>query len=327
MLDAVITDPRAPQTAAQSLAKSRGEARAPGSPDTAAQTHGQLRARAGLSIEQLVAEFRALRASVLRRWIEEDELDTDALTETVRFNEAIDQAVAESVAHFSEEVERRRQIFLGVLGHDLRGPLNAILLTSKLISQHAVETRVSEHAARLIASGRRMSSLLDDLLEYNKQAIGAGIAIKRSLVDLAVACQEEIEILQAAYPRIPIEFEVQGRTEGDYDASRLRDALANLVSNAVHHGMTETPVRIVLEGTETHVTLTVANRVSEGTPEIQETMFEAFTRAQADGHESRHLGLGLFFVREIVRAQGGKVSTSTGDGYVSISLELPKLSC
>lgn len=325
ILDAVVLDLRTPQNRAQSRVKSRGEgALRDRQQETAAHIHGNLRAQVGLSIEQLVAEYRALRASVLRRWVEGGGLSVDALAESIRFNEAIDQAVAESVAHFSEEVERRRQIFLGVLGHDLRGPLNAIVLTSELISQLASDARVSEHSTRLIVSGRRMSALLDDLLEYNKRAIGAGIVISPSPVDLAKACQEELEILQAALPNTRLVFDVQGATEGDFDASRIREALANLVSNATHHGSLEAPVRIDLHGTDRHMSLTVENQLKEGTPEFREAMFEPFVRAPDTGRESEHLGLGLFTVREIVRAHGGDVRAHTKDGCVSFTLKLPK---
>lgn len=119
LLQAITADLGSVQSRRESIAKSRGEAAAPAH-ETAAQTHGLQRAHRGLTIAQVVAEYRALRSSVLRLWGEAHPPDKDAIRDIGRFNEAIDQAVAESVQFYAAEKERWQQIFLGILGHDLR---------------------------------------------------------------------------------------------------------------------------------------------------------------------------------------------------------------
>src|SRR5690606_2204141 len=122
------------QTREAQSEKSKG--RAPtqaGAPETAAQTHAVLRARSGFDINQLVAEYRALRASVLRLWMDAHSLERSGVEDVIRFNEAIDQAVAESVGHFHMQVERARNLLLGTLGHDMRSPLNTILVTASYL--------------------------------------------------------------------------------------------------------------------------------------------------------------------------------------------------
>jgi signal transduction histidine kinase len=89
-----------------------------------------LRARSGFDINQLVAEYRALRASVLRLWLDANPLEADGVEDIIRFNEAIDQAIAESVSHFNDQVEQARNLLLGILGHDMRNPLNNMLMTA-----------------------------------------------------------------------------------------------------------------------------------------------------------------------------------------------------
>jgi signal transduction histidine kinase len=144
ILQAVAKDLRTPQTRVEQSAKSKGRTpMLPRATETAAQTHGRLRAKGGFTIRQLVSEFRALRASVLRLWGDAGAHGPDAMEDTGRFNEAIDQAITESVDYFTSEVDRCRAIFLGVLGHDLRGPLNAVLLTSHVISASSAGTAVS----------------------------------------------------------------------------------------------------------------------------------------------------------------------------------------
>ena len=140
-------------------AKSLG--RAPiriGAPETAAQTHALLRARSGFDINQLAAEYRALRASVLRLWGDDSPPESTHLDDIIRFNEAIDQALAESVAFFSAEVDQARNLFLGMLGHDLRNPLQTIQMTASYLVALNAGAKVSEAAGRLINSARSHAS-------------------------------------------------------------------------------------------------------------------------------------------------------------------------
>lgn len=93
--------------------------------------------------------------------------------------------MAESIADFSKESELWRQVFLGVLGHDLRGPLSVIVMTSELMSRMTQDLPFSEHTDRIIRSGQRMSKLLDDLLDYSRTTLGMGIRVVRAEGDLA----------------------------------------------------------------------------------------------------------------------------------------------
>lgn len=163
ILQTVARDLGTSQSLREQSAKSRGEAVRPAQdPETAAESHGLLRASGGFTLKQLVAEYRALRATVLRLWADAHVPGPHTIDDMTRFNEAIDQAVAESVDFFAHETERWRNVFLGVLGHDLRGPLNAILLTSQLLSKLNDGSPGDKLTARLINGGERMKRLLDD---------------------------------------------------------------------------------------------------------------------------------------------------------------------
>lgn len=184
ILEAVAKDLGTPQTREAQSEKSRG--RAPtvaGAPETAAQTHAVLRARDGFDINQLVAEYRALRASVLRLWLDAGALDETGVEDVIRFNEAIDQAVAESVGHFHAQVERTRNLFLGMLGHDMRSPLQTIQATAARLAALNAGDQVSAAAARLIRSGAAMQALLDDLVDFNRARLGLGIRVVPSDLD------------------------------------------------------------------------------------------------------------------------------------------------
>ena len=185
ILEAVVADLRTSQSREAQAAKSMGLApKILGAPETAAQTHALLRAKSGFDIRQLAAEYRALRASVLSRWMDECHPEAPHLDDIVRFNEAIDQAVAESIDFFSAQVDQARNLLLGTLGHDMRTPLQSIQMTARYLAALNAGAKVSDAAARLINSGARMKALLDDLLDYNRTRLGLGIDIARTQVTL-----------------------------------------------------------------------------------------------------------------------------------------------
>ncbi len=127
ILEAVAADLSSAQTTEVQRVKALGRAaKLTEASETAAQTHGHLRAHSGFEINQLVAEYRALRASVLRLWMDECQPEAPHSDDIIRFNEAIDQALAESVSFFSAQVDQARNLLLGMLGHDMRSPLQAI---------------------------------------------------------------------------------------------------------------------------------------------------------------------------------------------------------
>ena len=321
LLQTISADLRAPQSRTESIIKSHGNAPAVAS-QTAAQTHGLIRAQLGLSIEQLVAEYRALRSSVLRLWADAHPANPTTLENVVRFNEAIDQAVAQSVQFYADERERWRQIYLGVLGHDLRGPLNAITLTVDLMRMEA--SGRPAHLALLSKGVKRLASLLDSLLEYSRATMGVGMTLQREHVDLAVACADEIELLRAAHPRAHIEYLTTENTIGDFDASRIREALSNLVTNAIAHGDGSAAIKVHVGRDDAHINIAVENG-GDIAPEEFEMLFEPLYRRDARTLmvERTHLGLGLFITRQIARAHQGDVKGTCIDHRIRFALELP----
>ena len=327
ILLAVAKDLRTPQTRLEQSAKSEG--RAPAlleATETAAETHAVLRAKVGFSIRQLVAEYRALRASVLRLWGDAAPYGPQAMEDAGRFNEAIDQAIAESVDHFTTEVDRWRAVFLGVLGHDLRSPLNAVLLTSRVISALGAGTPLTQHTERLMRGGERMKQLLDDLLDYNRASLDVGIRVTLESVDLAMVCGEEIELLRAGLPASTIEFVTEGTAHGRWDASRIRQVVSNLVVNAARYGDPSDIIRVSLCGHDAEVRLLVENTGPSIPTELMNSLFEPLRRhARADSQGEREsLGLGLFIVRQIALAHGGSVTVESADGRTRFTVTLPR---
>src|SRR5688572_29317583 len=139
MLTAIAKDLQTAQGGVEQAEKSKGNA--PAEVDgqtTAAEEHGAGRAESGFTVEQMVAEFRALRASVIRLWTKElSKLGPDNIEDLTRFNEAIDQALAESVSRYTQDLDRSKEMFLAILGHDLRSPLGAVMMSAEFMLETA----------------------------------------------------------------------------------------------------------------------------------------------------------------------------------------------
>jgi len=297
-----------------------------GAPETAAETHAVLRAKSGFDINQLAAEYRALRASVLRQWMDACQLDELGLEDIVRFNEAIDQAIAESIAFFSAQVDQARNLLLGMLGHDMRSPLNAIQVTATYLAALNAGAEVSEAASRLIRSGGSMKALLDDLVDFSRTKLGLGINISLANADLSALFADELDQLRGAHPGRQMNLEVAGDTRGRWDGPRLQQLLRNLVSNAIKYGVPDAPVRVLLTGEKANVRLEVSNR---GTIDasILDAIFHPLKRgpAQEDAHGTDGgLGLGLYIVQQIALAHGGDAAARSEQGETVFVVRLPR---
>ena len=328
ILEAVAKDLATPQTRQAQADKSLGRAsKLIGAPETAAETHAVLRAKSGFDINQMVAEYRALRAAVLRLWIDACQVDDPGLEEVVRFNEAIDQAIAESISFFSAEVDQARNLLLGMLGHDMRSPLNTIQATASYLAALNAGAKVTEAAAVLIRSGASMKALLDDLVDFGRTKLGLGINISLANVDLAALCADELEQLRRAYPGRQLALEVAGDTRGHWDGVRLQQLLRNLVSNAIKYGAPDAPIHVVLTGGKTDMRLEVKNSGPTIEESIADQIFHPLTRgpAQDTSHSTESgLGLGLYIVREVAVAHGGEVAVRSESGETVFAVRLPR---
>jgi signal transduction histidine kinase len=326
ILAAVLADLSMTQTAEQAE-KSMG--RMPlvrNAPETAAQTHAVLRAQSGINISQLAAEYRALRASVLRHWERECQLGPESLQDVIRFNEAIDQALADAIGYFAGQLDRARNLLLGTLGHDMRNPLNAIVMTASGLAELSTGEEISEAAACLIRSGAAMKALLDDLVDFNRTKLGSGINIAVADTDLGALFADEVKLLQTANPTREVVLTVGGEVRGRWDGPRLQQVLRNLVSNACVYGSKEEAVRVGLQGDADGVHFEVKNRGPAIDPATAEQLFDPLRRGQADSHRANTdgLGLGLYIVREIVRAHGGEVELRSDETETVFSVRLPR---
>jgi len=332
ILDFVADDIETYQTKADATKKSHGEVTRRGeSLRSPAQTHALARAVDGFNIVQMVSEYRALRASVIGLWTKgRSELLNSDLADLTRFNEAIDQALAESVASFTEKIERSRNLFLGILGHDIRNPLGAILMSAELIQGPTMsDAKKKTVAARIAACSLRIAEMVDQLIDLTRIRLGTGMEISVALMDIGALAKTLVEETKARFPEREILLTSAGDTDGDWDHARLGQVFSNLLGNAVEYSAAGSPISVFLLGEANDVRLTVHN---EGVPISRAalpTLFDSFVRAQesdvAPQCGSTNLGLGLYIAKEIVLSHGGTItvtsSASEGTAFVAV---LPK---
>ncbi|AZF16388.1 MULTISPECIES: sensor histidine kinase [unclassified Pseudomonas] len=329
MLRAIVSDLRTKQTRQEQIAKAQGQAPTDDQ-ETAAETHAMTRLMAGFTIDQMVSEYRALRTSVVSQWMRQIKDGTPInVDDMTRFHEAIDQALAESVASYSRAVEASRNMFLGILGHDLRTPLGAILLGSDVLrrSQDA-GARATKIANQIYTSVRRASQIVGDLLDLTRCQMGPGIPVKTADIDLSPLCQRVIEEIRTFHPEAIVMFDAKTPVAGQFDGPRMEQVFSNIVSNAVQHGDTTRPIQVELGIREDFAVFTVHNS-GEAIPEdVLPFIFNPmgrFSQRTAINHgPTEGLGLGLFIASEIVASHGGaiEVSSDTEQGTV-FSVRVP----
>lgn len=323
MLTAVFEDLETDQDATEQSKKSRGMGTQRSMAASGIQ-HADARIRHGFTPAQLLAEFRALRGSLLRLYELSGEVPD--LAGIRRFNESIDEALTESMIRFGLMTDLYRDQFVGVLGHDLRNPLNAITAGAALLTMSsASDQRQSRVASRILRSAQRMDRLIHDLLDLTCARLGGAIPLKRERTDLAKVCQEVLLEIQAAHPDAVVRFEANGSLIGDWDSDRLAQVLSNLLGNAIQHGDGSTVSVAALGGAE-HVVVTVHNRGAAISPDARYTVFEPLVRHATDnGGEGRSIGLGLFIARAIVTGHGGEIGVASSEAEgTTFTVRLPR---
>ena len=335
ILTATAADMRSAQTPADRAAKSRGGGTrgrdAAAALNGASESHALGRLGSGFDLMEMVSEYRALRASVLRLWGESDpaphERDMDDVN---RFNESIDQSVGKAVASYTKRVDQSRDLFLAILSHDLRNPLNSISVSAASISAFGgPDPETLGSAAQISINTEVMARMIGDLLDYTRTRLGAGMPVSPAPMDLGALCRELFDQFRTAHPERKIHFVAEGDLRGDWDADRLRQAISNLMGNAVQYGDAGAPIHLRATGSPASVVVEVHNGGTPIPPGELAKIFDPLVRgsgAQAPRtNRPGSIGLGLYIAREIARSHGGRIDvTSTAATGTTFTVTLPR---
>jgi signal transduction histidine kinase len=332
ILRACVLDMQSDQSSAEQASKSKGLGGAGGDDsdhlDNASTLHGVARVGSGFNLVEVVSEYRALRASVLRLWrASKPRADIRDLDDITRFNECIDQSLAKAVASYTHRVDQTRRMFLAILAHDLRNPLNTVSLSAKMASlDRSIQPDSKEMLQQIETSVQAIDRLVSDLTDFASTGLGAAMPIRPAPVNLEALCREVIREIDIAHPSRQIICNVHGDLTLMADAARVRQVLSNLLGNAIQHDDSAHPVSVTLTGESDQVVLLVHNRAPIPASLIP-SIFDPLVRGNDSQIRRRHgsIGLGLYIVREIVSAHGGRIELSSCDSDgTTFTVHLPR---
>ena len=207
------------------------------------------------------------------------------------------------------ERDRTRELFVAVIGHDLKNPLQAIQSGAKLLQLRGLDPAQAKIVERILSSSLRMGRMVEQVLDLTRAHLGGGMKLDRGAVDVAQLCQDvasELEVAQAA-PRVRVESD--GDVTAELDASGVARVVSNLIGNALQHR--DAPVSVRVRGEPAQIVVEVANGGAPIPQDILASIFDPFrsgARRSAD-----HLGLGLFIARAIVEAHGGSLDVESSE--------------
>jgi signal transduction histidine kinase len=225
----------------------------------------------------------------------------------------------------AEEQARFAETFVGMLGHDLRNPLNAIVMTARLLRRIASAPNEAKAVERISSSAMRMSNMVGQLLDLTRSRIAGGIPLERQPVDLCNVISEVVDELRRGYPDRAIAWSGVAEVHASVDRDRMAQVFSNLIGNALEHGDPARPVTVRMVTTGEVVRMSVHN---EGTPvpaQVLPSLFEPFRRTVVRSERSKGLGLGLYITEQIVRAHSGRVEvSSTAAAGTTFTVVLPR---
>jgi signal transduction histidine kinase len=327
ILRAIAVDLALPQSSEQQDAKGKGLAPRALLP-TPAELHADFRLINGFTVDAMITEYRALRASVLKLWgVHGGATRTEDLADLTRFNEAIDQAIAESVGRYTKQTDSSAELFIGILGHDIRNPLGTILMSAAGLVRSGQLTAAA--AAPINNAATRIKAIIEQMVDYTRAQSDGVMPIERAPGNLADHLGKIVEETQVRHPTRILRIESEGDFEGSWDEGRMGQLLSNLLANALIHGSPWTAVTVRMWSTPGEVSFSVHN-FGEVIPRSDRArIFQPLERGASAGRpEARHaagLGLGLYICREIVRSHGGELTIdSTEEEGTTFSVRVPR---
>ena len=236
----------------------------------------------------------------------------DALRERGRVENELRAAVKreQNARAKAEASDAFKEIFLGILGHDLRNPLNTVLTTARLMKmRRELPAEGQSRIDRIISSGVRMQRMIEQLIDVTRarHVTGITVALSDHEQDLLPVVKKVVDELRVAHALPEIELRSEETCCARIDGDRIEQVVSNLVGNAIDHGDRNRPVSVGLTPHDDVVKLSVHNWGNPIAASFIPLLFDPFKRSEKPHGRSDGLGLGLYISERIVSAHGGKL--------------------
>ena len=233
------------------------------------------------------------------------------------------QALAHELRARTEAL-RINEMFMAVLSHDLRTPLQSIVAAATVLKRQPSPDKTALMADRVLGASQGMGHMIEDLLDVTRIRQAGGLALQLGPAHMQTLVQRTLDEVATSHPERPIDSTLAGDLAGTWDAERLSQVVTNLVGNALHHGSADHPVRIAVDGSRPEaVSITVYNG---GTipPGLLPHLFDPFRGGEREPGRHQGLGLGLFIAHQIVRAHHGTIEARSHNDVTSFRVTLPR---
>jgi PAS domain S-box-containing protein len=243
---------------------------------------------------------------------------------------AIANHVAAACARFAsvqqlERTVRFNEMFAGILGHDLRNPLGAIMASAELALRRDEGGKIGKPISRILSSGQRMARMIDQLLDFTRVRVGAGMPLSRKRGDLFAVLRQVTDELEQAH-RAALRLQLEGAGDGTFDLDRMSQVFSNLIGNALQHGLPEQGVQVRTDGTPAErLRIQVWNQGAIPAA-LLGNLFEPMTGGERRRDGSQGLGLGLYISKQIVEAHGGELQVQSDEASgTTFTVILPRM--
>jgi sigma-B regulation protein RsbU (phosphoserine phosphatase) len=281
-----------------------------------------------------IAVFRATQRRKLERHLVEtrdaaDEAQATLAAQNTVLRSNIKKAVGQKREAVRERLQEQedgelREQFVAVLGHDLRNPLASITAAARILSREYTSERAANVIELMEGSIKRMSGLIDNVLDFARGRLGGGIGLnRRNGEELEPIIRQVVAEIQTSAPDRKIIAEIDVAAPVSCDSGRLGQLLSNILGNAVSHGSADQPITVRARTSASgELKLSVANKGEVIAPDVLDRLFEPFVRGESRGYQ-QGLGLGLHIASEIAKAHGGDLSVTSTEAETRFTFTMP----
>lgn len=310
LLRFIADDLDTPQTERERSEKAKGQgSKDGGANDSAAETHADLRFTSGFDTIEMVSEFRALRASVIKLWRAAWDDPEDIIPDLLRFNESIDQVMTESLSRYTEKLTYAGTLFVGTLQNGFRVSLKQVSSSAQALAGSQLDEQQKRLVSQIKTGTAGVDMMVYELIDAVHIRIGAGMTMNLAPSDIGAAMKDVVTEFEEGHPGQKIAVKAAGDLTGSWDIVRIRQMLSILFVSAVKHGSKASKILVAAKANDREVTLSV-NIEDALSPETVATLFDPANQRQAKGDpqtDEDRLDLGLFIAEGIVNAHGGRI--------------------